>query len=70
MKKGKSMCAGCWNNFYNGNNPYGISECWNLKRAEVVKRKKIPISLPPPYDHIKPCKVLSCYGEKGYVFWE
>jgi len=65
----RKYCIGCRDNFYNGNNPYGIKECWNLKDAKFVKRKKIPIDLSPPYDHIKKQKVLSCYGQKGYVYW-
>ena len=63
-------CIGCENDFYNGHNPYGVKECWSLKDAKFVKRKKIPVNLRPPYDHIKLQKVLSCYRQKGYVFWE
>jgi len=29
-------CIGCKDNFYNGNNQYGIKECWLLKNAKVV----------------------------------
>ena len=32
-------CQGCRNNFYNGNNPYEIKECWSLKNAVLQKRK-------------------------------
>ena len=63
----KRMCSGCRNNFYNGNNPYGVKECWNFKTSRVVLKKKVPIWLEPPWD-MEPQKVLSCRHEKGYVF--
>jgi len=72
MKKQDKLkyCSGCESSFYNGNNPYGIQECWHLKDAKIVMRKKIHVDQIPPYDHIKPQKVLSCYRQKRYVFWE
>lgn len=69
MNKTKNMCSGCKDNFYNGNNTYGIKECWNYKNARVVKRLRVGIWDKPPYSH-KPIKVLSCYSEKGYAFLE
>jgi hypothetical protein len=42
-KKSKKLCAGCTENFYNGNNSYGVKECWNFKSARVIKRKAVPI---------------------------
>lgn len=38
VKKSKELCSGCRENFYNGNNQYGIKECWYYKSAEVVKK--------------------------------
>lgn len=32
-----NYCFGCNDNFYNGNNPYGIQECWNKKSAKHRK---------------------------------
>ena len=61
-------CQGCNDDFYNGNNPYGIKECWNLKSAIPVWRKKIHINQPPPWKQ-DPIKVFNCYKQKGYVFW-
>lgn len=61
-------CVGCEQDFYNGRNPYEIKECWNLKKARLVSRKKISLSQVPPWKQ-KPIKVLSCYQQKGYVFW-
>ena len=62
-----SMCAGCRQNFYNGNTPMGIKECWNLSSARVVKKKKVGIWQRPPWEQ-EPIKVLSCRTEQGYVF--
>jgi len=36
MKRDQKYCDGCDNNFYNGNNPMGIKECWSFKTAKVV----------------------------------
>ena len=42
MSKAKRKhCAGCRNDFYNGNNPHGVKECWSLKGAKVVTRYRI-----------------------------
>jgi hypothetical protein len=38
MKKDKKYCVGCRENFYNGNNPMGIKECWCYKSARVVSK--------------------------------
>ena len=36
LKPKKSMCQGCHCDFYNGENPYGIKECWHYKDAKVA----------------------------------
>lgn len=41
IKKDKKYCVGCDSDFYNGNNPMGIKECWSFKTAKVVKRLAI-----------------------------
>ena len=61
------MCIGCKDNFYNGNNPLGVKECWCLPKAKVVMKKKVHINHVPPWKQA-PIKVLSCRHEKGYVF--
>ena len=61
-------CIGCEEDFYNNRNPYGIKECWNLKSAKLVLKKKIHINQRPPWKQ-KPIKVLDCYRQRGYVFW-
>jgi len=34
-------CSGCHNDFYNGNNPMGVTECWGVKTAKLVTRYRI-----------------------------
>lgn len=67
MKKSKNDCIGCKDNFYNGNNPYGVKECWCFEGAKKIKRKKVGLNDVPPWDW-KPQKFLDCRREKGYVF--
>jgi hypothetical protein len=59
-------CVGCYENIYNGNNNVGVEECWNLKTAKLVMKKKVGIDDVPPWNHV-PIKCLSCYHETGYV---
>ena len=63
------MCVGCSENFYNGNNPLGVKECWNLKSAKVVLKKAVPIWQAPPWNQPAE-KVLSCLHRDGYVMVE
>ncbi len=63
----KRMCAGCRDNFYNGNNDLGVKECWNLSTAKVVTKRRVGLWESPPWN-AEPEKVLSCRTEKGYVF--
>jgi hypothetical protein len=37
----KSLCVGCRDNYYNGNNERGIAECWHRKTAKEVTRWRI-----------------------------
>ena len=64
----KSKCEGCEDNFYNGNNNLGVKECFHLKSAKMVLKKKISLLQVPPWKQ-KPIKVPSCFRQKGYVFW-
>ena len=64
----KAMCAGCRNNFYNGNNDLGVKECWSFKSAEVVTRFRLhrdtPMNIRSAYEKRT---TLSCYRQPGYV---
>ena len=63
------MCPGCTDDFYNGNNKMEIKECWYLKTATPVKKKKIPVNQEPPFTQL-PISVLQCFHQQGYVFWD
>lgn len=59
-------CTGCHNDFYNGKNNMGIKECWCLKDAKLVKKRKVSMSQRPPWNQ-EPINVLSCCRYDGYV---
>lgn len=63
----RKHCTGCRDNFYNGNNPYDISECWLLKSAKLVKKKRVDINQRPPWKQ-PATTVPNCYKEVGYVY--
>ncbi len=67
--KKRKHCVGCEQDFYNGNNPYGVKECWSLDNAKMESRKKVPMNQRPPWTQ-SPREVLSCFQQKGYVFVE
>ena len=54
-------CKGCRNNFYNGNNPFGVAKCWSREDAEVVWRVRIGNFESPPYLNKKKFKAASCW---------
>lgn len=60
----KAHCEGCENNFYNGNNPYGVKECWSFKSAKLVERIRIGVWQNPPYSK-NTVLVPACKHEKG-----
>lgn len=61
----KKYCVGCGDNFYNGNNPLGVLECWMCKDAKLVSRIIIGHWESPPYKNKKKIKVPNCYHERG-----
>ena len=63
----RKHCSGCRDNFYNGNNEYGVKECWNLKNAKLVMRKQIHINQVPPWNQ-KARKFPDCYRVPQFVF--
>lgn len=34
----KAMCHGCNDDFYNGKNSLGVTECWMFKESQVVDK--------------------------------
>ena len=66
MKKSKSLCVGCRDNFYNNNNPLGAKECWGYKSAKVVTRYRIGTwTLPTEPGAFTKVKTLSCHHAPG-----
>lgn len=60
-------CLGCNDNFYNGNNRLGVSRCWMLDKARLVRRKQVGMHDIPPW-HWQPVVVVpQCYRARGYV---
>ena len=71
MKCKKSDCIGCRNNFYNGNNPLGVSECWSLKSAVMKTRFELGTNVPMWIrEAYRKVRKPSCYHGKGYVYLE
>jgi len=66
-EKKRRYCIGCEDNFYNGNNPYSVEECWSLDNAKVVFRKRVEMDERPPWE-AKSKRMLSCYHQKGCIF--
>lgn len=60
-------CKGCEQDFYNGNNPYGVKECWSRQDAKMGQFRLIPIDLPPPYLGVKIEQLPTCYQRKRYA---
>ncbi len=64
------LCVGCRENFYNGKNSIGVSECWHLESAQIVKRWRLqwwtsPIT-PGAFVQVR---TLSCHHQPGrYAF--
>lgn len=65
-EKRRKYCGGCRDDFYNGNNPLGVEECWHLRDAKVVWKKLVYIDQRPPWNQ-KAQRVLSCYSRPRYV---
>lgn len=65
--KDKKHCSGCEQNFYNGNNQYGVKECWCFKNAKIIMRKKVHVDQQPPWKQ-KFEKFPDCYRQKRYAF--
>jgi hypothetical protein len=60
-------CTGCRDNFYNGHNDLGVSECWSLEKAKMVWKKEVSINQRPPWNQ-KARRFLSCFHRPGYVY--
>ena len=63
----KRDCVGCRDNFYNGNNPLGVAECWMYKDAKLIPRKEVSIDQRPPWTQ-EPRLLPNCYSRSRYVY--
>lgn len=64
-------CRGCEDDFYNGNNPYNVRECWSLKTAELVTRWRLGVwQQPTAPGAFTEVRVFNCRREKGFVFYK
>lgn len=65
----KKHCAGCENNFYNGNNSYGVEKCWSLGDAVLMTRYQISMSAPMDIkNNYSKIKLPDCYRQKGSAY--
>lgn len=64
-------CKGCEDDFYNGNNPLGVKQCWSLKTARLVTRWRLPSwQQPTVAGAFVEVLAYDCRREKGFVFYE
>lgn len=71
MKKTKSMCEGCYNDFYNQQGNSTTGECWMFAEAEVTK--KVEVHINETLDRYKgrtPITTLSCFRKQRYVYFK
>lgn len=62
----RALCAGCRNDFYNGQNPMGIKECWSLESAVIKDRYRIGWAVPMDRpENVRPFRTLSCWHAPG-----
>lgn len=66
-KMEKSDCAGCYNNFYNGNNNHGVTECWSFASATLEPRLLIHVDQAPPYNKDDAELHPTCYKRQRFV---
>lgn len=66
--KDTTLCAGCQNNFYNGNNDFGVKRCWSADTALVATRYTLSTNTPMWFREAYRRELLpSCYKRPGYV---
>ena len=68
MKADKKYCSGCDSDFYNDNNPLGVKECWNFKKAKLVTKLCIGWWIPMDNkDNFFKVKTNSCHTRTGKI---
>ena len=59
-------CMGCYNNDYN-HGLGGAKECWSLKDARLILRRRVGMDDVPPWT-AKPATLPNCYHQQGCIF--
>ena len=65
-EKRQRFCSGCREDFYNGHNDLGVTECWNLASAKVTRVAFVHLEAVPPW-HAPVVEQLSCHRRPQYV---
>jgi hypothetical protein len=63
----KKHCVGCRDDFYNGKNDLGVSECWSLKDAKLVMKKEVHLDQRPPWTQ-KAQRLPGCFRRPRHVY--
>ena len=63
----KKHCEGYRDDFYNGNNDLGVTDCWGLRDAKLIMRKEVHISQCPPWNQAAKL-FTSCYRRSQFVY--
>ena len=66
------LCAGCRQDFYNGKNDLGVTECWHLESAKVCTRYRlgwwVAPTVPGAFTKVR---TLECHHAPGqYAHYE
>lgn len=66
----KADCVGCHDNFYNGHNNIGVTECWHFNSTQpLVTRYHLSINVSMGRrDAYEEVKVPPCFSQIGFVF--
>ncbi len=66
MTKDTKYCRGCDDDFYNGQNPMNIKECWHLKTSKVRTKYCIGWWVPQnKKENFTKVKTFNCHTETG-----
>ena len=65
----RSHCTGCRDDFYNGHNNLGVTECWMLKDAKIITRYAIDTWAPTVKESFRKVKKPNCYHSQGTVYY-
>ena len=61
------FCAGCSDDFYNGKNSLGVSECWALESAKVCTRYRLGWWIEPTVPGaFQKVRTLECHHAPGH----